>query len=128
MAYAACRLSYCLPPIVAVFLVCLDSDRKLLFEKVPLNWEEDLEMMSKFVDRKVRNPTRPKGKGGPITCKGSRWVAGFYAYHFSVSPAFDGGAYLLSVVALPSPRGWLLVPRDTRQRWKLFVFEAARVS
>ena len=44
-----------------------------------------------------------KGKGSPITCKGCRGVACIYACHFSVSPAFDGGAYLLSVAALPSP-------------------------
>ena len=38
-------------------------------------------------------------KGSPITCKGRRGVAGFYARHFSVSPAFDGGACLLSAAA-----------------------------
>ena len=45
-----------------------------------------------------------KGNGSPITCKGRSGVAGFYVRHFPVSPAFDGGAYLLSVAALHSPR------------------------
>lgn len=30
-----------------------DTYRKPVFEKVPLNWEEDMEMQSKFIDRKV---------------------------------------------------------------------------
>ena len=45
-----------------------------------------------------------KGKSCPITTKGRRRVAGFYAHHFSVSTAlYDGDAYLLSVACLPSP-------------------------
>ena len=43
-------------------------------------------------------------KGGPITTKGRRGVADFYAHHFSVSTILcDGGAYLLSIAALPLP-------------------------
>ena len=38
-----------------------------------------------------------KGRGSPITSKGRRGVAGFYARHFSVSRHCDRGAYLLSV-------------------------------
>ena len=42
-------------------------------------------------------------KGGPITRKGRRGITGFYANHFLMCRAVDGGAYLLSVPALPSP-------------------------
>ena len=38
-------------------------------------------------------------RGSPITSKGRREVAGFYAHHFLVSTALcDGGACLLSVL------------------------------
>ena len=45
----------------------------------------------------LKNQRVVKGKGSPITSKGRRRAAGFYAHHFSVSHYFDGGAYLLSV-------------------------------
>ena len=44
-----------------------------------------------------------EGKGSPMTHKGRRGAAGFYARHFSLNPTFDGGAYLLSIPSLPSP-------------------------
>ena len=44
-----------------------------------------------------------KGEGSPISWKGRRAVAGFYARPFSVSWAFDGGAYLLTVASLVPP-------------------------
>ena len=43
------------------------------------------------------------GKGSPLTYTGRRGVPSFCARHIPVSLAFDGGTYLLSVAALPSP-------------------------
>ena len=43
-----------------------------------------------------------KGKGSPIVYKGRRGIAGFHTHLFSVRTALcEGGAYLLSVAALP---------------------------
>ena len=45
-------------------------------------------------------PPKAKGKGCPINSKARRGDAGFYDRHFSISMAFEGGSYRLSVAAL----------------------------
>ena len=44
-----------------------------------------------------------KGNSSPITTKGRREVAGFYARYVHESRDCDGGAYLLSLAVLSAP-------------------------
>ena len=43
-----------------------------------------------------------KGEGRSMTCEGRRGVTGFNVHHLSIIQFLDDGAYLISVVALPS--------------------------
>ena len=60
------------------------------------------------MQRRENNQDTLERKGCRITCKIRRIYAGFYARNFSVNQLQDGGAYLLSVAALPSPPSGLI--------------------
>ena len=74
------------------------SQKKLCLKPVELTatWQHHLLLQ-------LLNLRTGAGERSPITCKGRKGVAAFYARHFSVSPAFDGGTYLLPVAALLTP-------------------------